>query len=179
LSLQGNQVFLIYFGDVFRTGLANINRYIVNQAQGKVAGQLLSFLGTESSKRDIISELLMRLRESGETELPSLVDALHRAAERGLAKELKILLDLHTKDLINATNDFNETALHIAVRANKVCCVGLLLQCGADKELLDAFGNRPLDLPMAKENPNIRDLLSPQTQNSDEAGFEDVGLKII
>lgn len=69
---------------------------------------------------------------------------LHRAARRGRAESLDLLL---TKDLdIDARNRDGQTPLMVAVQEGKVDCVRLLLDRGADYHAIDDLRDRAIDM---------------------------------
>ena len=74
----------------------------------------------------------------------SLVTALHRAADRGDADFVRLLLESGAKPSVAAANGF--TALHFAARTNSQACVKLLVEAGADADARDTNGRTPLHI---------------------------------
>ncbi len=60
---------------------------------------------------------------------------------------------------IDDTNDYGETALHCAVRANKGSFIKLLLDAKANVNAKDIEGNTPLHQALFDDNPEIAEIL--------------------
>ncbi|GBF98430.1 hypothetical protein Rsub_10495 [Raphidocelis subcapitata] len=76
---------------------------------------------------------------------------LHVAAHYGLARALRVLLDLGADP--NAAGDDGSTPMHVACHARGDALAEVLealLARGADKELRDALGRRPVDLLLSQ-----------------------------
>lgn len=68
---------------------------------------------------------------------------LHTAAARGCVRALRQLLR-SGRVVVNAVNLWGESALHLAASADQAEAVALLLDAGADMNLLDSWGRSPL-----------------------------------
>ena len=74
----------------------------------------------------------------------SLVTPLHRAADKGDAGLVRLLLENKADPAAAAANGF--TALHFAARTNSADCVALLVSAGAPVEAADANGRTALHI---------------------------------
>jgi ankyrin repeat protein len=110
-------------------------------------------------------ELLLHhgARPSARTVPPSLhsYTSLHSAVEGGREEVMAVLLDydddLEALDLIDRLE--GDTALHLAVKENKIGCVRLLLQSAANPLLRDNNGMKALDTAIKKGFTNLGVLL--------------------
>jgi hypothetical protein len=128
--------------------LIEANQKILKQANGTLAGQLLSFIGNPSHTklhRQCVS-VCQSLRKEGESSTPVYDQALRRAAAWGRLFELKVLIksmsvdDLSKQDLAGKKC----TALHWAVLQGHVDCARQLILSGAQLNIQDTFGRTPL-----------------------------------
>lgn len=154
LDLQKTQV-LLAKSEVVR-GLQGAQQHIVSKACGKLAGSLLSFIGspittTHLSQRNAA---LLELRYQGESTIPSCEEALRRAAEHGMLFELRVLLKGMTVDDINKkqATGFLYSALHLAVINKQIDCIKELMHAGADTQSSDWIGKTPMDYALAMLN---------------------------
>ncbi len=102
-------------------------------------------------------ELLARRfqeRETRPAEEQKTVDRILHAAEHGEVEELRRLLDARP-DLIDARGaNFQRTALHLAAWLNRLECVKLLLERGANVRIRD-FGDNAYALHFAAESADL------------------------
>lgn len=89
---------------------------------------------------------------------------LHYAAKRGTGKSIAELL-IKNKANINAQGIDGETPLHCAVELNNAYIVSLLIENGAEKDIKDNEGNRPLDWIMRKPTTNRQEVLEVLLEN--------------
>src|SRR3989449_4509044 len=104
-------------------------------------------------------ELLMREyqeRDERRDEVKHTVKALQTAAPEGRADDLRRLLDAHPELLDARGVDFHgQTALHKAAWNNRIECVRLLLERGADVRIRD-YGDNAYALHFAAEAAHIQ-----------------------
>lgn len=99
------------------------------------------------------SEVIQYLRQQGATfgtltQLPRFI----QAASEGDQEEVRALLEFGNIDLDEGDYD-RRTALHLACGEGRIEIVGLLCVAGADPNVEDRWGNRPLDdAEKAKKN---------------------------
>jgi ankyrin repeat protein len=103
-------------------------------------------------------ELLMRQsqeRDERPAEVRDAVTAIQEAASQGRTDELRRLLEEHP-DLLDARGvEFQaQTALHKAARSNRIECVRLLLEAGADVTIRD-YGDNAFALHFAAESADV------------------------
>jgi adenylate kinase family enzyme/ankyrin repeat protein len=89
-----------------------------------------------------VMELLQK--HGGKFGSPSQANNFMAAASEGDVEEVEALLVYGSVDL-NCTDHDKRTALHLAARDGRVDIVQLLCEKGADVNMRDRFGNRPLD----------------------------------
>ncbi len=104
-------------------------------------------------------ELLMRLyqeRDERPDDVKQTIKAIQDAAAEGRADELRRLLDAHP-DLIDArgVDVHGQTALHKAAWNNRIDCVRLLLDGGADVRVRD-YGDNAYALHLAADAADIQ-----------------------
>lgn len=138
-------------------GLQRAQQDIVNQASGKLAGSLLSFLGVEQSNEAYLSKrnaALVALRYQGESTIPSCDEALRRAAEQGMVFELRVLLKNMAVDDINKKQltGLCYTALHLAVINKHIDCIKALVRAGANIKSKDYLNKTPMDYAVSQFN---------------------------
>ncbi|WP_298626249.1 Dot/Icm T4SS effector AnkY/LegA9 [uncultured Legionella sp.] len=129
-------------------GLLKTNQQIIKSANGTLAGQLLSFIGTPvhtQLHRQCVS-VCQSLRKYGELSTPLYDQALRRAAAWGRLFELKVMIksmnvdDLSKQDLSGK----KFTALHWAVIQGHADCARQLIVSGAQLNIQDIYGKTPL-----------------------------------
>jgi len=103
-------------------------------------------------------ELLMRVhqeRDERRDEVKRAVESIHEAAAEGRADELQRLLDAHP-DLLDARGVSweRQTVLHRAAWKNRLACVRLLLERGANVGIRD-FGNNAYALHFAASEADL------------------------
>lgn len=143
--------------------LTRINKTIVAEANGKIAGRLLAFLGepTRSTGSKQCLKVLRVLRKNDEQSNPDLDQALRRAAAWGKELELKIILnhiktiDIDKKDSLK----LQRGAIHWAVIGCHFSCAEILLAAGAEVNLQDAAGKTPLFYAVKANNREMIKLL--------------------
>ncbi|ONK76927.1 uncharacterized protein A4U43_C02F1330 [Asparagus officinalis] len=85
---------------------------------------------------------------------------VHVAAEKGNYQALQILL-LHAPECVDIASVTQETPLFFAVRNGHLDCTKLLLQSGADCQVINLRRQRPIDLTSSQD---IRFILNPANQ---------------
>jgi ankyrin repeat protein len=140
--------------------LVNTNQSIIDQASGKIAPKLLSFLGESRKTKDPVqlATVCASLRKSGEMGSPVHDQALRRAATWGRLFELKVLIkSMCVSDLDKVDPNYGRAALHWAVGNKNFDCACVLIKSGASIDLQDKKGQTPLhnavkngDKPMIK-----------------------------
>lgn len=86
--------------------------------------------------------------------------ALHLAVQRGHHEMVTFLLPIgHAAERVNLRNDFFETPLMLAVKADDIDVVRFLLERGADANLQEDNGNTALHFADEVGNEDIADLL--------------------
>lgn len=86
--------------------------------------------------------------------------ALHLAVQRGHDEMVRFLLPIeHAAERVNLRNDFFETPLMLAVKADDIDVVRSLLEVGAHTNLQDEDGNTALHFAGETENEHIALLL--------------------
>ena len=103
-------------------------------------------------------ELLMRdhqERDERPAEVKRAVKAVHDAAAEGRTDDLRRLLDAHPELLDARGVEFQrQTALHKAAAKNRIACVRLLLDHGADVDIRD-YGDNAYALHFAAESADL------------------------
>lgn len=128
--------------------LIDTNQKILKQANGTLAGQLLSFIGNPAHtklQRQCVS-VCQSLRKDGESAVPVYDQALRRAAAWGRLFELKVLIKSMSVDDLNKQDLSGKkcTALHWAVLQGRVDCARQLIVSGAQLNIQDIYGKTPL-----------------------------------
>lgn len=85
------------------------------------------------------------------------ITVLHRAADKGFADMVRLLLENKADPRIAAANGF--TALHLAARTNSQECVALLLKAGAELEATDANGRTALHIAATHDSADAAQAL--------------------
>jgi hypothetical protein len=127
--------------------LVGINQTIIEQANGKVATKLLSFLGTPRKTQDSIqlAHVCASLRRPNQMGSPIHDEALRRAAAMGSLFELKVLIkSMSQSDLNKADSSDGSTALHQAVSEKHFECARALVKAGASLDSQDSKGQTAL-----------------------------------
>jgi hypothetical protein len=88
---------------------------------------------------------------------------LHMAAANGHLEIVKLVTPLMKKELINSQNEAGNTPLHWAVLNNKKFIVEYLLSLQADCNLKNEDGERPLDIAIKLELPEMLEQIAPFT----------------
>lgn len=128
--------------------LIHVNKTIIKKANGTLAPQLLSFIGSPSRTRlhSQCVTVCQSLRKPGEVNMPVYDQALRRAASWGRLFELKVLVKSMTREEISkqdrTSNRF--TALHWAVVEKQFDCARVLVNAGALIDVEDKFGKTPM-----------------------------------
>ncbi|XP_077211349.1 serine/threonine-protein phosphatase 6 regulatory ankyrin repeat subunit [Tasmannia lanceolata] len=130
----------------------------VNETDGDGNSALHWFLRGSSGSQDLrVAKLLLghgarvsRRNRLGQT-------PIHVAAANGNLQALEILL-AHDRDCVNIPSETKETALFLAVKNDFKECAQLLLQYGANPQVLNLRNQRPIDLAKSQD---MRFLLSP------------------
>jgi ankyrin repeat protein len=121
-------------------------------ASGRTLHQIAKVLGHAA-----IEQLMRQAQERDErpSDVRDAVQAIQQAADKGQADELRRLLEEHP-DLLDARGvEFQaQTALHKAARSNRLDCVHLLLEAGADVSIRD-YGDNALALHFAAESADL------------------------
>lgn len=151
--------------DSVSSHLIEVNSRILKNANGRLAPQLLSFIGgpqKTQAHRQCVS-VCLSLRKPGESNIPSFDQALRRAAYKGLLFELKVLINyLSVSDLNKTDNNTTKyTALHWAVKTSNYGCAQKLIEAGSDAKIKDGSGLTPLDYAKSKNDTALIELLSP------------------
>ena len=127
--------------------LVDTNQTIMDQASGKLAPRLLTFLGESRKTHDSVqlANVCASLRKRGELGSPVHDQALRRAATWGRLFELKVLIKSMPKpDLDKTDSNYQRTALHWAVYSKNLDCARALVRAGASLDLQDSEGQTPL-----------------------------------
>eukprot|EP01017_Pseudomicrothorax_dubius_P026895 TRINITY_DN3040_c0_g1_i1.p1 TRINITY_DN3040_c0_g1~~TRINITY_DN3040_c0_g1_i1.p1 ORF type:complete len:238 (-),score=84.03 TRINITY_DN3040_c0_g1_i1:89-754(-) len=91
-------------------------------------------------------------------------NALHMAGANGHAEVVKFLITKVRPETINSPNEAGNTPLHWAIINNKKDIVQILVENGADCNLKNSNGERPIDLALTAEYLEIAELLAPKTK---------------
>jgi hypothetical protein len=127
--------------------LISANQTIIDQASGKIATKLLTFLSGSRKTQDQVqlATVCASLRKSGEAGSPVYDQALRRAATWGRLFELKVIIKSIAKtDVDKADLTYKRTALHWAVLSKKFDCARALVQAGVNLNPQDKEGQTPL-----------------------------------
>jgi hypothetical protein len=127
--------------------LIRANQTIIDQASGKIATRLLTFLSGSRSTQDQVqlATVCASLRKSGEAGSPIHDQALRRATAWGRLFELKVIIKSIAKADIDKADVTNQrTALHWAALCRNLDCARILVQAGANLDLQDKEGRTPL-----------------------------------
>lgn len=92
-------------------------------------------------------------------DVQNVITSLHTAATLGDARAVDQLLQIH-RPLVNTTNRFGHTALHIAAYHNHPQVVRVLLQRGADIHIKDQCGLTALQLAQEAGHRRIVQILA-------------------
>ncbi|HHT0593362.1 TPA: Dot/Icm T4SS effector AnkY/LegA9 [Legionella anisa] len=146
--------------DSVNSRLVGTNQTIMDQASGKIAPKLLTFIGGKGKTNDQVqlAKVCSSLRKTGELGSPVHDQALRRAATWGRLFELKVLIkSMSVSDLDKADPTYGRSALHWAVSSKNLDCARALLKAGVSLDLQDKDGQTPLhkavqngDKPMIK-----------------------------
>lgn len=132
--------------------LVDTNQTIMDQASGKLAPKLLTFLGESRKTQDAVqlANVCASLRKTGELGSPVHDQALRRAATWGRLFELKVLIKSMSKsDLDKTDSTYKRTALHWAVSGKNLDCARALVNAGAALDLQDNLGQTALHKAVA------------------------------
>lgn len=101
----------------------------------------------------IVKLLLARLAD---VNVPSENDytSLHMATEQGLQNIMKLLTD-HSMDSLNAQTVDGNTPLHLAIHFKHVDCAEFLISLGADENISNKAGSKPLELAVSRGLPTV------------------------
>ncbi|CEK09589.1 Dot/Icm T4SS effector AnkY/LegA9 [Legionella hackeliae] len=127
--------------------LISYNQDIVERANGRIAPQLLSFIGAPKRTQEHVqlARVCDSLRKSSETGSPVHGQALRRAAAWGRLFELKVLIASMSSNELNSQDLANErAALHWAVKQSNSDCARALIDAGAAVDIQDKEGKTPL-----------------------------------
>lgn len=133
--------------DSVKSRLVQKNQQIIDQASGKIAPRLLSFLGESRKTNDVVqlAHVCRSLRKSGEKGNPVNDQALRRAATWGRLLELKVLIKSMPKlALDKADPNCQRSALQWAVSNKNFDCAHALVKAGASLDLQDKYGQTAL-----------------------------------
>ncbi|MFA6303691.1 MAG: Dot/Icm T4SS effector AnkY/LegA9 [Legionella sp.] len=163
--------------DSVSSNLIEVNSRILKNANGRLAPQLLSFIGGPRKTQDYRQcvSVCLSLRKTGESNFPSFDQALRRAASKGLLFELKVLINYLSVSELNKTdnNTTKYTALHWAVKTSHYECAKKLIEAGSDATIKDGSGLTPLDYARSKSDKALIDLLSP-TKKRKASEFDEI-----
>ncbi|WP_131783230.1 ankyrin repeat domain-containing protein [Legionella gresilensis] len=127
--------------------LISTQQTLIDQASGKIATRLLSFLGETRKTKDQVQLAVVcsSLRKPGEISAPIHDQALRRAATWGRLFELKVLIKSMPKSDLNKIDaTYERTALHWAVSHKNLDCARALVEVGALLDIRDKEGQTPL-----------------------------------
>ncbi|KTD20446.1 Ankyrin-repeat containing protein. Substrate of the Dot/Icm secretion system [Legionella lansingensis] len=127
--------------------LISTNLTIIEQASGKIATRLLTFIGGSRKTNDHVqlATVCASLRKSGEMGSPVHDQALRRAATWGRLFELKVLIkSMSSSDLNKTDPTYGRSALHWAVSSKNLDCARALVKAGASLDLQDKDGQTAL-----------------------------------
>ncbi|HHF7356236.1 TPA: Dot/Icm T4SS effector AnkY/LegA9, partial [Legionella anisa] len=133
--------------DSINSRLVGTNQTIMDQASGKIAPKLLTFIGGGRKTKDQVqlATVCASLRKPGEMGSPVYDQALRRAATWGRLFELKVLIkSMSVSDLDKADPTYGRSALHWAVSSKNFDCARALVKAGASLDLQDKEGQTPL-----------------------------------
>ncbi|GGI86324.1 Dot/Icm T4SS effector AnkY/LegA9 [Legionella impletisoli] len=152
---------LLEMPDVSR-GLVKANQRIIENASGKLAPRLLSFIGKPKASRLEAQAAFAHYSLSKQGEAINQGQALRRAASWGRLLELKILIRSMRKEELNAVDSkYKRSALHWAIHYAQHDSVDLLISAGALLDLQDKDGKTPLHHAVIKrDKPGMKRLLA-------------------
>ena len=142
--------------------LVEINKRVIAVENGRVARQLLSFIGNpqHTSVHHQCIAACMFLRKPGEHSMPLYDVALRRAASWGCLFELKVLLRSMTRaEGSRQDSTHQRSALHWAVIGKQLDCARLLIKHGVDLDARDVDGRTPLHRAVFDKNREMIKLL--------------------
>lgn len=133
--------------DSINSRLVDVNQVILDKASGKIAANLLDFLGssrkTKSSAQ--LASVCSSLRKKGEANSPVHDQALRRAAAWGRLFELKVLVkSMSISEMEKADPTYGRAALHWAVSSKNFDCARALVKAGVSLDLRDKGGQTAL-----------------------------------
>ena len=151
--------------------LIETNQKIIDKANGRIAGQLLSFIG-KASKTTAHNQCVaacLAMREGDEVAPPTYREALNRAAFGGYLLELRVLLRSLSPDECSSGDPHYQqrSPLHHAVIEGHLDCARALIRHGVRVDAQDVGGKTPFHHAMLGKNQALIQLL----------GNEDVSLK--
>lgn len=138
--------------DSINSRLISTNKTIMDQASGKIAPRLLSFISGARSTNDQtqLATVCASLRKMGEMGSPVHDQALRRAAATGRLFELKVLIkSMPTDDLNKKDSAKGCTALHWAVIGKNLDCARELVNAGIHLDNQDEQGRTPLHIAVS------------------------------
>ena len=138
------------------------NQTIIDQAAGKIAPRLLSFLNGSRNTNDQVqlARVCVSLRKPGEMGSPIHDQALRRAACWGRLFELKVLIkSMSTTDLDKKDPNFERTALHWAAHTQNFDCARALVKAGASLDIQDKEGKTPLHKAIINADRQLIEML--------------------
>lgn len=118
-----------------QTRLIAANQAILDQASGKIAPRLLSFITCPRNTQDSVqlAHVCASLRKPEEINSPVYEQALRRAAALGLLFELKVLIRAMSPEDLNKTDPtYKMAALHFAVKYKHIDCAQVLINAGVN-----------------------------------------------
>lgn len=124
--------------------------------------QILDFISvpSHSSLDKKVSEARLFLRKPGETDMPELATSIRRAALWGKLFELKILLLVANKEILDSKDPkLGRSAIHWATTGQQRECVSILAKSGASVDLQDKEGKTPLHVAVFLKNRFLINLL--------------------
>ncbi|STX28807.1 Ankyrin-repeat containing protein. Substrate of the Dot/Icm secretion system [Legionella beliardensis] len=141
--------------------LVETNQKIIEQANGKIAPKLLSFIhqGRSTQQQVQLATVCTSLRKPGETGSPVHEQALRRAAAWGRLFELKVLIKAIPNDLDKKDVTLERTALHWAVACQNLDCARVLVKAGVSLDLQDKEGKTPLHKAVANGDKPMIEML--------------------
>src|SRR3990167_1582967 len=141
--------------------LIQANQRMIEQAQGKIAPRLLSFITSpaQTQKQQQLYSICSSLRKDNEKSNPAYDVALRRAATWNRLFHMKVLLQ-YTNAINERSKEGSErSALHWAVHEGHVNCVRLLISENADLDIRDKDGKTPLHYAIKNGMQKIISLL--------------------
>src|SRR5579862_3364731 len=142
--------------------LIEANQKIIEQANGKLAPKLLTFIcGANSTNEHVqLAYVCASLRKTGEINCPMRDQALQRAAAWGRLFELKVLIKYMSITELNLKDGIQQqTAVHWATEQKNVDCLRALIQAGASLDIGDKDGKTALHKAIVNGSREIIKLL--------------------